>query len=99
MRTVTFTPPLFGLVVGTRAMLAAGVSLLLADRLDRGQRRAVGWTLAAIGVVTTVPLVLEVLATGGLQNRRSPLQPVAEDEAEGLEPEELAWALVETTAE
>ena len=89
MRTITFTPPLLGLLVGTRAMLAAGVSLLLADRLDRGQRRAAGWTLVAVGAVTTVPLVLELIATGGL-SRKAPLQPVAEEE-EGDEAAEASF--------
>lgn len=85
MRTITFTPPLLGLLVGTRAMLAAGVSLLLADRLDRGQRRAAGWTLVAVGAVTTVPLVLELIATGGLKSQKPPLQPVAVEREEPAE--------------
>jgi hypothetical protein len=41
-------------------MLAAGVALLLADRLSGERRRAVGWTLVAIGVVTTLPIAWEV---------------------------------------
>ena len=45
----------------TRAMLGAGVALLLCDKLTPEHRRAIGWTLVAIGVVTTVPLAMEVL--------------------------------------
>jgi hypothetical protein len=49
-----------GLIAGTRAMLGAGVALLLADRLGEDQRKAVGWTLFLIGAVSTVPLAMEV---------------------------------------
>jgi hypothetical protein len=60
MKPVTLTVPELGLVVGTRAALGAGLALLLGDRLNPEQRRAVGWTLVAVGVVTTVPLLMEV---------------------------------------
>jgi uncharacterized membrane protein YfcA len=58
-RTVTL--PEIGLIAGTRAALGAGIGLLLADRLDDEQRRAVGWTLVAVGVLSTIPLVAEVM--------------------------------------
>ena len=48
------------LVVATRALLGAGLGLLLADRVNTDQRRAVGWALVAIGVVTTIPAALMV---------------------------------------
>jgi hypothetical protein len=41
-------------------MLGAGIALLLADRLDKDQRKAVGVTLALIGAVTTIPALLAV---------------------------------------
>ena len=62
MKTHTLTVPEIGLIGGTRAALGAGVALLLADRLSRDQRRAIGWTLLAVGVITTFPLVLNVLS-------------------------------------
>lgn len=52
-----------GLIAGTRAMLGAGVALLLADRLGEDQRKAVGWTLFLVGAVGTVPLAIEVFGT------------------------------------
>jgi len=55
------TLPLIGLIAGTRAALGAGIALLLADRLTDDQRRAVGWTLTAVGVISTVPLAAHVL--------------------------------------
>jgi hypothetical protein len=61
MRETHITLPELALIAGTRAALGAGLGLLLADRLPDDQRRAVGWTLLLLGVVTTAPLALEVL--------------------------------------
>jgi hypothetical protein len=61
MRERAITLPELGLIAGTRAALGAGIGLLLADRLDPDRRRAVGWTLLLVGVVSTVPLAMEVL--------------------------------------
>jgi hypothetical protein len=61
MRETKLTIPQVALIGGTRGMLGAGIALLLADKLDRNQRRAVGWTLFLIGAISTVPLALKVL--------------------------------------
>ena len=53
-RTVTL--PEIGLIAGARVALGAGIGLLLADRLNDDQRRAAGWTLLAVGALTTIPL-------------------------------------------
>jgi hypothetical protein len=72
MRAVTLSIPQLALLVATRAMGAAGVALLLGDRLDRDQRRAVGVTLAAVGAITTLPLVAEVVSSARAQRRDVP---------------------------
>ena len=64
----TITLPLLGLIAGTRAALGAGIALLLADRLTADQRRAVGWTLTAVGAISTIPLAAHVL----LASRKEP---------------------------
>jgi uncharacterized membrane protein YfcA len=61
MKTSELTLPEIALIAGTRGMLGAGAGLLLADRLDDDQRKAVGWTLLIVGALTTIPLVMEVL--------------------------------------
>ncbi len=61
MKKAELTLPEIGLIAGTRAMLGAGVGLLVADRLDDDQRKAIGWTLLIIGAISTIPLVMEVL--------------------------------------
>jgi hypothetical protein len=61
MMETKITLPELGLLASTRGMLGAGIGLLLANRLTQEQRKAVGWTLVLVGIVTTVPLAFEVL--------------------------------------
>ena len=62
MKETHLTIPELGLLAGTRAALGGGVALLLADRLTREQRKAVGWTLFMVGAVTTIPLAILAFA-------------------------------------
>ena len=59
--TRTITIPELGLVAATRGMLGAGIGLLAAPKLDDRERRAVGLTLLLVGLITTIPLALEIL--------------------------------------
>ena len=61
MKTVRLTLPEIALLAGTRAALGGGVGLLLGERLKPEQRQAVGWTLLLVGLLTTIPLALDVL--------------------------------------
>jgi len=54
------TVPELALIAGTRAILGIGLGLLLADRLNLDQRKAVGWTMFAIGAISTIPLGIEI---------------------------------------
>ena len=64
MRQAHLTWPDLGLIAGTRAALGAGIGLLLCDQMSPEQRRAVGWTLFAVGAISTVPLIGRVWASG-----------------------------------
>jgi hypothetical protein len=66
MRETRVSLPELALIAGTRALLGAGIGLLLAGSLPDGQRKAVGWTLLLIGGLTTIPLAFEVLGGGRL---------------------------------
>ena len=61
MKTEVSFPEL-GLVAMTRAFLGAGIAFVVADRMDTHQRKAIGWTLTAVGALTTIPLMLEILS-------------------------------------
>jgi len=62
MKKPDVTLPELALIAGTRAMLGAGIGLLLADKIPAEQRKAIGWTLTIIGAVTTIPLAMDALA-------------------------------------
>lgn len=57
MRTITVPLPVAGFTIATRAMLGAGLGLLISERLSSQQRRAVGSLLVAIGALATIPAV------------------------------------------
>ena len=63
MKETHLSLPEFAFTISTRAMLGAGVALLLADRLTAEQRKAVGATLIAVGLLTTIPTVWAVFGT------------------------------------
>ena len=60
MKTAELTLPEIALIAGTRGVLGAGLGLLLADRLNDDQRKAVGWAMFLIGAITTIPLAADV---------------------------------------
>lgn len=62
MKSANLALPEVGLIASTRVMLGARVALLLADKLNEDQRRAVGWTLFLMGAISTIPLVMDVLS-------------------------------------
>lgn len=60
MKKRELTLPELALIAGTRGMLGAGIGLLLSGKLSKDKRRATGWTLVAVGAVTTIPLMMSV---------------------------------------
>ena len=61
----TFNIPEIMFAAGTRVALGLGIGLLIAGNFNNDQRKGAGWTLAAIGALTTIPLA------AGLIGRRS----------------------------
>ncbi len=72
MKERTVTIPDLALIAGTRIALGAGIGLLLADKLNEDRRKGAGWALLAVGVLTTIPLMMNVLGKGSV------LQPISE---------------------
>jgi hypothetical protein len=58
MREHRITTPEIALIAATRGMLGVGIGLLAAERLRTHTRHTVGWTLFAIGALSTIPIVL-----------------------------------------
>ena len=61
MKTAELTLPEIALIAGTRGVLGAGLELLLANRINEDQRKAVGWAMFLIGALSTIPLAVNVL--------------------------------------
>lgn len=61
MKRTALSIPEIALIGGTRAALGAGLALLLGSRLNNDQRRAVGWTLVAVGAITTIPIAVQLI--------------------------------------
>jgi len=59
-RSLTF--PEIGLIAGTRVVLGAGIGLLISGWLNKDQRTGAGWALFGVGVVSSIPIVVGVLA-------------------------------------
>lgn len=52
----SLTIPEIVFIAGTRVALGLGIGLLISGKLNSDQRQGAGWTLAAIGALTTIPL-------------------------------------------
>ena len=61
MKSVVLTIPSFAFIVATRAALGVGVGLLASTRVPENRRRRIGAALVALGAVTTVPAVMEIV--------------------------------------
>ncbi len=62
MKKAELALPEIMLIAGTRVMLGAGGALLLADHLEKSERKKIGWTLFLIGAISTIPIVMDVLS-------------------------------------
>jgi len=66
-----FTIPEIVLIAGTRAALGAGLGLLIAGRLSSDVRKSAGWALLAVGALSTIPLVVDVVSKPLLAEKRA----------------------------
>ena len=62
MRNIDIPLHELAFVAATRGMAGAGVGLLLADFIQPETRRPIGWTLLAIGALTTIPIAVSLIS-------------------------------------
>ena len=72
MNRTPLSLPEIGIIAATRAALGAGIGLLLADRLNDDQRRAVGWTLFTVGALTTIPIAAQLMKSRQQEESEQP---------------------------
>ena len=59
-KRITLTLPEIGLIAMTRGALGVGIGLLLSNALEKAERRGAGLALLAVGVLTTVPILMRL---------------------------------------
>ena len=69
---VNMTVPELMLIAATRGVLGIGIGLLLAPRIAGSPRKAVGVTLLAVGVLSTIPLAMGVFGKKSSASERRP---------------------------
>jgi len=70
MKSLELDIPTLGFIIVTRAMIGAGVALLLSPRIPPERRKAIGLTLLGVGAASTVPAILAIRR--GLHTDRLP---------------------------
>ena len=75
MRENTVTMPEVALISATRAMLGVGIGLLAAERMRTSTRQTVGWTLFAVGALTTIPIAVRQILRSRKQRDNEPSGP------------------------
>jgi hypothetical protein len=73
MKEVELKLPNLAFIIVTRAALAAGIGLLVSNKLSRSQRQTIGTALVAIGAASTVPALLFIKR--GAHRSRHELKP------------------------
>jgi hypothetical protein len=61
MKRLHVTVPELVLVAATRGILGVGIGLLVSEHLTPTERRTIGWSLLAVGALSTVPLGMRIL--------------------------------------
>ncbi|HKR52920.1 MAG TPA: hypothetical protein VJR93_01135 [Chthoniobacterales bacterium] len=59
-KSVTLMLPEIGMIALTRGALGVGIGLLLSNSLEKEERQSAGLALVAVGVLTTIPLLLRL---------------------------------------
>ncbi len=59
-KRITLALPEIGLIAMTRGALGVGIGLLLSNGLQKDERRSAGLALLAIGVLTTIPILVRL---------------------------------------
>ena len=60
MKQASLPLPELAMIAGTRAILGAGLGLLLADKFSETRRKQLGWALFLLGALSTIPLGFDV---------------------------------------
>lgn len=60
MRARSASFPEMALIAGTRGLLGLGIGLLVSEHFRNRRLRTVGWSLVAIGALSTIPIAIHL---------------------------------------
>jgi hypothetical protein len=59
-KRLSLTLPEIAVIAMTRGALGVGIGLLLSNALEKDERRSAGLALLAVGILTTIPILLRL---------------------------------------
>ncbi len=78
MKRANVPLPLFALFGATRGMAGVGVGMLLADRITKRRRKALGKLLLGIGATSTLPLLVAIIRAARRREVGGVMEPMTE---------------------
>jgi hypothetical protein len=60
MKSLELNVPTLGFIIATRAMIGAGIGLLVSSRIPAARRKPIGLTLLGIGAASTIPALIAI---------------------------------------
>ena len=84
MKSVSLQLPTLAFVVSTRAALAAGIGLLVSERIPADKRKKVGAFLVTLGAITTIPAVWAIARNAKSRTRDGEKRAASEHTRAGV---------------
>ncbi len=78
MKKANVPLPELAIIAATRAILGAGLGLLVADSLGNETRKKIGWALFAVGALSTIPLGFDVCRRARSEDEADAVQEKAD---------------------
>jgi hypothetical protein len=72
MKEKSISIPEIGLLAGTRVALGVGLGLIIADRISPAARKGAGAALLAVGALSTIPIVMDILTKPSANDKGQP---------------------------
>jgi hypothetical protein len=76
MKEKSLTIPEIGQIAVTRVALGIGIGLLLSRKLNDDEKRSAGLALLIVGILSTIPIALNVMGKNSAKSRPVELERV-----------------------
>jgi len=69
-KQLSMSIPQLGLVAATRGLIGFGAGLMLANKISRDKRKAIGLPIFIAGVASTIPIALHIFHNNHVQHEQ-----------------------------